>query len=142
MGEYDAASVVGQQAGRTTPEKKVTPEDLILRFCTNVDEGLVASPGVTVERRKTTARGHCGYMGGRGDSLVTGFDDGYDWMGYLCDRGWKPLPGKGDWPYVVYLAWRDGEYAIAEYCEADLTVWRFESAEAAQEHYRGLRDCP
>lgn len=132
---YDGASVVGQMAGRTDNEETVTPAQLIERFCNPAIE--VVSEGTTV------ARGHCGYIGGRGDSMAVGFDDGYDWMGYLGDRGWHALASKGDWPYVVYLAYRSREpYAIAEYCEGDLTVWTFETGEAAQALYRSLKDCP
>lgn len=142
---YDAASVVGQMAGLTEPAKtEVTPAQLIERFCdASLTGDLVAQAGTTTENGATVSRGHCGYIGGRGDSMLTGFDDGYDWMGYLGDRGWKDLPGKGDWPYVVYMAYKSREpYAIAEYCEADLTVWTFETGEAAQAFYKGLRDCP
>src|SRR5262245_15737006 len=59
--------------------------------------------------------GFCGYNGS------FGFDDGYDFMSGLTRRGWRAIPEKGDWPYVVVVAWhRDGEYALAQYCEADL----------------------
>jgi hypothetical protein len=146
MGEHDAASVVGQLAGigQPTAAAIVTPEQLVARFCGDVAEGLVAAPGVTTdESGATIARGHCGYIGGRGDSMVVGFDDGYDWMGYLGERGWRDLAAKGDWPYLVYMAYVKGDtYAIAEYCEGDLTVWTFPTAIAATAFYRGLKDCP
>lgn len=147
MGEHDATSIVGQLAGITNEAAKlaaVTPAELIGRFCNEQARGLVADPGSKVGEDGTeTARGHCGYCGGRGDSIVTGFDDGYDFMGYLSDRGWKPIAAKGDWPYVVYMTYDPREpYAIAEYCEGDLTVWTFANVETARAHLRGLRDCP
>ena len=164
MSGYDATSLAAQLAGATEPAKeRVTPEQLIARFCAETSnlQALVAEAGTTaeawaaikdvdpgepkLEQRDgyTVARGQCGYVGGRGDSMVDGFDDGYDFMGYLGDRGWAALHEKGDWPYVVYLAYAPREpYAIVEYCEADLTVWTFDSGEAAQAFYRTLKDAP
>ena len=146
---YDAAAVVGQTAGLTSPAEPVPPERLIEAFCTNQPHiaSYVGDVGrTTVKERVTINRGFCGYNGARNDdSLVTGFDDGYDFMGYLQDRGWRPLPAKGDWPYVVYLRWvpRDGDGtspAIVEYCEADFTIWTFATPGDAQAHYGTLRD--
>jgi hypothetical protein len=142
---YDANSLAAQLAGMTEPAKElVTPEQLIERFCDpSLSGDLVAEAGTAERPHGTVSRRHCGYAGGRGDSIVVGFDDGYDSIGYLGDRGWEPLPAKGDWPYVVYLAYKPREpYAIAEYCEADLTVWTFTTGEAAHAFYRSLKDAP
>ena len=145
MSDYDKASLVAQLAGATEPATEpVTPEQLIKRFCApSLSGDLVAAAGTTREDGATVSRGHCGYIGGRGDSMVVGFDDGYSFMGYLGDRGWTALHEKGDWPYVVYLAYAPREpYAIVEYCEADLTVWTFETGEDAQAFYKSLKDAP
>lgn len=139
MSEHDAASVVGGMAGLVEgpPKKKVTPERLIQRFCGQPSK----ADGVT------TYRGHCGYTGGSGDSMKVGFDDGYDFMGYLSERGWRAMPAKGDWPYVVYMVWPGGAGEgktpiLVEYLEADFTLWEFETHDSAKAHYAGLRDCP
>lgn len=137
MGEYDAASVVAQLSDLTAPQDAVGPERLVQSFFG--DGAPEAKEGMSVYR------GFCGYRGGTGDSLETGFDEGYDYLGYLADRGWRPLPEKGNWPYVVYLLWpvRDGgSAAIAEYCEGDLTVWVFDTPDAAKRHYASLEDAP
>lgn len=147
MGDYDAASIVGQMAGLSgadaNPPEKVTPDQLVEAFCGQSAAGLAADPGVTETDGVKTARGWCGYRGGRGDSLKVGFDDGYDFMGYLSERGWLPLPAKGDWPYVVYmLTKQEGSYAVAEYCEADLVVTMLPTKEQAAAFYAGLREAP
>lgn len=114
----------------------VTPERLIARFCDGTETRIKGGA-----RRK----GFCGYSGGRGDSLLTGFDDGYEFMGYLEARGWRAIAEKGDWPYVVYLYWpaRDGtSAAICEYCEADFTIWTFDTPGGAQAFYKTLRNAP
>lgn len=142
---HDAASVVGQMAGlgaKPAPEP-VTPEQLAKAFTTNVPEGLVGQTGAERDdaKRCTIYRGFCGYSGGRGDSLETGFDDGYDFMGYLEGHGWQALAAKGDWPYVVYVAYKAREpYAIASYVECDFTLWIFDDGQAAQAFYRELPD--
>lgn len=147
MGDHDAASVVGQMAGLNShsgsrPEK-VTPDKLIEAFCGESAAGRIPDPGVTAKDDVKTARGHCGYVGGRGDSLMTGFDDGYDFMGYLGERGWKPLYEKGDWPYVVFMLTKhDESYAVAEYCEGDLVVKVLPTQEKTTAFYEGLRDAP
>jgi hypothetical protein len=146
MSDHDAASVVAQMAGldRGDPKRFVTPTQLIGRFCDESLSGdLVAWAGTRQEDGMTVSKGFCGFMGGRGDGLVTGFDDGYSFMGYLGERGWSALAAKGDWPYVVYLAFvPKTPYAIAGYCEGDLTVWQFPDGERAREFYRDLKDCP
>jgi hypothetical protein len=138
MSDHDATTVVGQLAGTDGGEQAepITPERLIGRFC--------SSPVRHEGDAFSKAIGFCGYNGHNvDDAFLSGFDDGYDFMGHLGDRGWQPLHAKGDWPYVVYMAYRAREpYAIAEYCEADLTVWTFDSGEAAQAFYRELRDAP
>jgi hypothetical protein len=145
-GSHDAASVVAQLAGLAAgaADESVTPEQLIERFCDpSLPGDLVAEAGTSEGPDGTVSRGHCGYVGGRGDAMVVGFDDGYDFMGYLGERGWEPLPAKGDWPYVVYLAHKArAPYAIAEYCEADLTIWTFKTGEDAQAFYKSLKDAP
>jgi hypothetical protein len=147
MGEHDAVSVVGQMAGLKSrsgrrPEK-VTPERLIKAFCGENTAGRMPDPGETEKDGVKTARGHSGYIGGRGDSLAVGFDDGYDFMGYLSEGGWKPLDEKGDWPYVVYMLTKhDESYAVAEYCEGDLVVTVLPTQEKTKAFYAGLRDAP
>jgi hypothetical protein len=147
MGDYDAASIVGQLAGLGNSGDKrpdtVTPDQLIEAFCGDGAAGLVADAGVTEKDGVKTARGWCGYRGGRGDSLAVGFDDGYDFMGYLEERGWRALAAKGDWPYLVYLGTaQDGVYAVAEYHETDLTVTVLPTSEQATTFYKGLRNAP
>lgn len=76
---------------------------------------------------------------------MTGFDDGYDFMGNMQAAGWRPLTSKGDWPLVVYMRWpatTDTKEAIAEYLEGDLTVWQFENHEQAKQFFTTLRNCP
>jgi hypothetical protein len=138
MSDHDAASVVGQMAGLgdelRPPPKPVPPGRLIAAFCGNEANGV--------------ATGFCGYNGTGGDTLTSGFDDGYSFLGWLQERGWRSLHAKGDWPYLVYMAWTGptegvGEVlAIAEYCEADLTVWTFETRDELKAHYASLKDCP
>jgi hypothetical protein len=147
-GEHDAASVAGSMAGLggEAPPEQVDPAKLIERFCGDEARGLAADPGTT-ERADgvKVSRGWCGYSGnGSHDPIEAGFDEGYDFMGTLRERGWKEMSAKGDWPYVVYMQWlgRPGEFVIAEYCEADLTIWVFPSAESMRTHYEGLKDCP
>lgn len=145
--DYDAASIVGKLAGLSEPDrqtpKPVEPSQLVAAFCRDDAAGLVSKPGTEEANGIKTSRGWCGFRGGDGDSLKVGFDDGYDLMGYLGDRGWRALPAKGDWPYVVYMARVTGEvYAIAEYCEADLTVWEFPSEASLRAFYSTLKDAP
>ncbi|MBS0592009.1 MAG: hypothetical protein JSR84_00920 [Proteobacteria bacterium] len=148
MGDHDAASIVGRMAGLDSsaganPPQKVTPDQLIEAFCGDRAAGLVADPGESESDGIRTARGHCGYMGGRGDGLAVGFDDGYDFMGYLEERGWRALAAKGDWPYVVYMLTEHGAgYAIAEYCERDLVVTVLPTEEQTRVFYSGLREAP
>lgn len=134
MPDHDAISAVTALAPPAT--QRIRPGTLIRRFC---------RPVRPTPRHHATAQGFCGYTGGRGDSLLTGFDDGYDFLGYMEEHGWRALPSYGDWPYVVYLAWRDtgaGITAITEYCEADLTVWLFQTHAAARAFLRTLREAP
>lgn len=136
-GGYDAASIVGQLGGLSTeaPAPPVTPDELIARFATSQQR--------REEQQLTIHRGFCGLtvIGSR-DPMVSGFDDGYDFMGFLTERGWRHLPAKGDWPYVVYLRWGgdDDRHVLIEYCECDFTAWVCDTHEAAQTLYRGLRD--
>lgn len=118
---------------RTAP---IAPEALAAQFCGDWREEADGT---------RTASGFCGFTGGRGHGFDghCGYDDGYEWMSDLLGRGWRPLPEKGDWPYLVYLSWPSapgGRPAIAEYCEADLTIWTFPDVAAAKLHYRGLKD--
>lgn len=149
--QHDAASNVARIAGLGAgdpPKAKVPPSALIARFCTDVPEGLVSSAHGPRRDDKTDAmvsHGFCGYSGGSGDLMVTGFDDGYTFMGHLGERGWRDLADKGDWPYVVFMRWpaSDGEpETIIEYCEADLSVWQFDTHDAAVAFYRSIRDQP
>lgn len=146
MGDHDALSVAGQIAGMGEKLEPWPPEKLIEAFCTDVPEGYVADAGERREPGYVRHRGFCGYTGSSGGPLASGFDDGYDWMGHLTDHGWRPLPNKGDWPYVVYMHWRRSpeqpQFAIAEYCEADLNVWLFDDVKAMKKLYGELRDCP
>jgi hypothetical protein len=143
MGDHDMLSAVAGEQAKLEP---LPPEKLIERFCGDEARGLRADPGVVTKDDGTrVGTGWCGFNGTRSDDpLVAGFDDGYDFMGALQDRGWNALASKGDWPLVVYLQWRAvaGEYALVEYCEADITVWVFPNAEAMTAHHKTLRDCP
>lgn len=144
MGDFDAAAIVGQVCGHSRSDPPVPapvePAKLVKAFCGDA-AGNVPDSGTTEVEGVKTSRGWCGFRGGQGDSLEVGFDDGYDFMGYLQEHGWKALPAKGDWPFVVYVARISGEtYAIAEYCETDLTVWQFASEAHMKEFYGGLRD--
>lgn len=145
VNEHELASSVHVMAGLGDKGNQlpVTPEQLIERFCGREAAGLRANYGTKTQDGIITGRGFCGLLGGHGDRLKTGFEDGYDFLGYLDERGWSALPGKGNWPYVVYMQWLHGEKpAIAEYCECDLTVWIFSTRELAKQHYAGLRNCP
>lgn len=140
-GQHDAASVVGAMSGlgstgRGQGDKPVSPTDLAGRFCTE------RQPEVDAERGITTYKGWCGYTGARGtDPMRVGFDDGYDFLGGMADRGWTPISEKGSWPLVVFMRWgRNGENAIAEYCEADVTIYVYDSEAAMRQHYTELRD--
>jgi hypothetical protein len=130
MSGHDAASVEDRRA-------VLPPAGLIERFALAPTEASDGSPEGT-----RTWRGFCGFDG------RSGFDDGYAFMADLLDRGWRPLPAKGDWPYLVYVTWVEvlgpdlKTYAIAEYCEGDLVVWLFPSRDAAKTYYASLRDCP
>ncbi|HEX4732504.1 MAG TPA: hypothetical protein VH299_14635 [Solirubrobacterales bacterium] len=147
MGDHNAASIVGQAAGlggSAVPRPDhISPEQLIEAFCNESAAGLVADPGVSESDGVRTGRGWCGYRGGRGDSIAVGFDDGYDFLGYLSERGWRPLASKGDWPYVVYMvAAFDGGYAVAEYCETDLTMTILPTRHQLETFCGELRDAP
>ncbi len=113
----------------------ITPEQLIEQFCDDRACGLRPDPGTTEqENGMRVSRGWCGYIGGRGDYLTVGFDDGYSFMDYLAERGWVPVHDRGTWPYVVYCVWCSGDLrAIVEYCEGDLTLWEFPDEAKARE---------
>lgn len=164
----DAASIVGRMAGlgaEDPPPAPVPPSALVARFCGDTGAMMrkAEEAGSTAEARDmlkdmspdapkgarsdakgyTRFKGFCGYGGGRGDMLVTGFDDGYSFMGYLGERGWRSLHAKGDWPYVVWMRWpgSDGEpETLIEYCEADLGVWQFDNHEAAVKFYNSIKE--
>jgi hypothetical protein len=149
MTQYDVASIVGRMAGLDESTRTpVTPEQLVAHFCTPaVAQGLIADPGTRTNAKGIiVSRGFCAYNGQRSDDpFVSGFDDGYDFMGNLEASGWRVLAAKGDWPLVVYMRWPasgDTKEAIAEYREGDLTVWQFENHEQAKTFYASLRDCP
>lgn len=147
-GEHDVTSVVGQMAGLsgdTSGERSLWPPDkLVRRFCGSEASGLVARPGTVTEDGIAKSSGWCGFTGARSDNaLVSGFDDGYDFMGAMAQHGWSPISEKGDWPYVVCLKWNGaGVHALAEYCEADLTIWVCDTPELARSVYDGMRDIP
>lgn len=112
--------------GRDDNLSPLGPEKLIRRFCKPAATGLAAESDTATDGSKTVSQGWCGYIGGNGDPMLVGFQDGYEFMGYLADRGWIGVHDKGNWPYVIYLVWRhQGEVAIIEYCEGDLTLWQF-----------------
>lgn len=143
MSEHDALSVIGQLAGLgegTPAPEPITPEQLIEAFCTGRDSHYSGNLGwhdIDAEGN-AVYRGFCGYNGRRDtqDSLLTGFDDGYDFMGHLQERGWAADSRMGEWPYVVFLHLRTpGRFVTVSYCEADLTVTEFPTREA-QEAYR------
>jgi hypothetical protein len=119
----------------TTLTNVVTPEQLIASFGRETARN--------DEKGYTVHKGFCGYSGGGGDLLETGFDDGYFFMGYLEDHGWRGIAEKGDWPYIVYLRWsHDGVEAIASYVEGDFKCWVFDNFAAAKALYDSLEDCP
>lgn len=138
MSDHDAASVVARLAGMGEAKAPLPPQELIERFCGDSAPG--SRTGTAVKDGMTVSKGFCGFTGS------SGYDDGYGFMGDLLDRGWGELPGKGDWPYLVYLAWLpkgpEDKHAIAEYIEGDLTVWVFDSIEIANRHYAGLKNIP
>lgn len=168
MSEHDAASNVARLAGLGEAKAPIPPSALIARFCAdttaiqravdtaaNMTEAREAASridvGPAVAKRNegrgfTQYHGFCGYSGGRGDDpMVTGFDDGYTFMGHLGEHGWRDLPAKGDWPYVVWMRWPasdDEPETLAEYCEADLSVWQFDSHDAARRFYASINDAP
>lgn len=117
----------------------LTPDELIDRFCSEIGVGghgpLGTTPAVSGVR---ISKGFCGFDGS------SGYDGGYEFLADLLGRGWEPLHLKGEWPYLVYLKWRPkaehDKPAIAAYCEGDLTVWVFDSAEIAKRHYAELPD--
>jgi len=145
---HDAASVAAQTAGAGTGGSgvdKVPPAKLIERFCGEEARGLAADPGTREENGRRVSRGWCGFNGTRSDDpMVSGFDEGYDLLGGLAERGWRQLPAKGDWPLVIYMAWPGlGDIeAILEYVEGDLVIWEFENHDDAITFYRTLKDCP
>lgn len=115
------------------PPKLVTPELLARRFGT---EGSRRDDAA----RMTVHTGFCGLLViGARDRMISGFDDGYDFMGYLEERGWHALASKGNWPYVVYLTYQPREpYAVASYCECDFTLYVYDDAAAAIAHIKTL----
>lgn len=132
MAEHDTASVVAGLASEGERKSPLTPAQLVKRFCDESLGGdLVAWAGTRREGDKTTSHGFAGFDGRQG------YDDGYDFMGDLMERGWRALPDKGDWPLVVYIAYvrKGGPFAIAEYCEGDLSVWEFETLEGTKAFY-------
>lgn len=147
MSEHDATSIIGQMAGMApVAHSAATVEQLVERFCSGSDADYSGCSACVPRRDDNLAAdiydGFCGYVGGEGDELVTGFDDGYAFMGYLADRGWHPLNEVGQWPYVVYLM-RFGEGdelpAVVSYTEADLRVMRFDSLDDLRRYVVGLR---
>lgn len=115
------ADVAGAVAELGPQAERLTPEALCERFCGSPDSELPA--GMTMRRR-----GFCGWTG----QGSLGYDDGYYFMEDLTTRGWRPLASKGDWPYVVYMIYPGERPTIAEYCEADLSVWSFASVADAK----------
>lgn len=117
----------------------VTPEQLVEHFCDVRDVGSLAEPSETGGAR--TCHGYCGFNGKKGsDSLIVGFDDGYEFMDYLMARGWKAMPDKGEWPYLIYLSFAPADqHAVVEFCEGgELAISQFESEERFEEFCRGL----
>jgi hypothetical protein len=127
---HDAASIVARIAGLdTTAPTTVTPAQLVERFCDPTRR--------TVEEGVVIDRGFCGFDGSRG------FDDGYDFMGYLDGRtGWRCLSEVGDWPHHFFATRHpsgdEARWTIIEYCEADLVVRRFDSQQRARAFYDTL----
>ncbi len=115
----------------------VTVADLIERFCDVRAVGALAE--AVEEDGRRSCQGFCGYEGGEGYGLEIGFEEGYDFLDYMAARGWRPLAAKGEWPYVIYLAPQDPKViALVEYCEGQLTISEFESAEARREFWERL----
>lgn len=142
-----ALGVVGLSAS------PLPPEALIEAYCqTPPGEHFAARYGTkTIENDVERSTGFCGFLGYldvEGARVAYGFDDGYSFIGALEEGGWKALASKGDWPYLVYMLWRptadSDRFAIAEYCEGDLTVWVFghmAGDRGLQEFYRSLKEC-
>jgi hypothetical protein len=149
---HDLASNVARFAGLElagAEGEPWPPSVLFERFCGDEAAGLRADPGVVTEDRGgglswRVGRGWCGFNGHRSPNrLLTGFDDGYDFMGCLAEHGWGDLPSRGDWPYIVYMVWtKDGKPALCSYQEADFTCWEFDTAEQMREFISTLPECP
>jgi hypothetical protein len=137
---HEASSVAGQFAGlySTPPTDIVGPDHLVLAFCTDRDAAYLghdpSGKGHDTEIGYVYQRGFCGYNGRRdtNDPLLTGFDDGYEFMGYLQDHGWSADHTMGDWPYVVFLHFKSNPLIMASYCEGDFTLLQFPDAAAKQ----------
>lgn len=141
---HDYTSVAAQIAGvgDNIQRPDITPEQLVTAFCAGRDAGYSGSTGSTGRDETINAavsRGFCGYNGRRdtNDNLLTGVDDGYEFMGWLEEHGWFAMHEKGDWPYVVYL--HQG-LAVVEYCEADFTLWVFDTQAAKTKFVQKLRN--
>ena len=74
---------------------RVTPQQLIERFCGAEAVGQRADPGIEVQDRATVARGFCGLERDGTDPLASGFADGYAFADYLAAHGWSVLPERG-----------------------------------------------
>lgn len=90
------------------------------------------------------AAAFCGYARQEADGTTvhTGhapYSEGYDALADLVSRGWTALPELGDWPLVIYLAWRrHDEPALVELVEGDVTLRVFPTLDALREFVRSL----
>lgn len=71
--------------------------------------------------------------------------DGYGWMEWMK----KPRDGLrlvarpevGDWPYLIVMTGTQrGKYILAEYCEGDVKVWKFDKIEQSMELFEIYKD--
>jgi hypothetical protein len=150
MGDrYDAHSILGRFGGLDDSDVRIqewSPKTLINRFCSAEAADLTPKYGTIVtDEGILVGSGRCGFNGLRSDvGLISGFEDGYDFMGQLNEHGWRDLPSRGDWPYVVYMLWlKQAEPpALCCYCEADFNCWVFEDTEKLKRFVATLPECP
>ncbi len=127
-------AVAGVAPGPPASGGPLTPQALIDAYC---QPGMQS--GWRSRRRQGSMfnAGFCGYDGQQG------FDDGHEWLAELAASGWRPLPGLGDWPLVVFMLWKarasDPRWVIAHHCEGDMAVEVFDDKQAASDGLKRLR---
>jgi hypothetical protein len=123
---------------RTATPNVITPENLIERFCDPHDVGALADP-VEIDGIRICS-GFCGIDERKAESVIVGFEDGFDFLNYMMARGWWPIDDKGEWPDRVYLLWSGEErpISVAAYEEGRLTVAQFASKYRFYEYRESL----